>query len=86
MSNIARQGDMHSHGGTIIGGSPDTYVNGQRVARQTDMAMCPTHGMVQIIQGSGTVYCNGLRVARLGDLLSCGAIIIQGSPDAYAGD
>jgi uncharacterized Zn-binding protein involved in type VI secretion len=86
MSNVARQGDMHSHGGTLITGSPDTYANGQRVCRQTDQAMCPQHGMVEIIQGSATVYANGLRVARLGDLLSCGAIIIQGSPDTYAGD
>lgn len=86
MGNTARQGDLHSHGGTIIMGSPDTYANGMRVARQTDQAMCPIHGMVEIIQGSGTVYANGLRIARLGDLISCGAIIITGSPDTYTGD
>jgi uncharacterized Zn-binding protein involved in type VI secretion len=85
MSSVARQGDLHSHGGVIIGGSPDTYANGERVARQTDIAQCPIHGMVQIIGGSSSVYANGLRVARQGDLLSCGAVIIEGSPDVYAG-
>lgn len=86
MGNIARQGDLHSHGGQIITGSPDTFVNGARVARLTDLAMCPQHGAVQIIQGSATVYANGLQVARLGDLLACGAVIIEGSPDTFAGD
>lgn len=50
--SIARQSDMHSHGGQIIQGSPDVFVNGERAARQLDQAMCSTHGMVQIIQGS----------------------------------
>lgn len=86
MGNVARQGDLHSHGGQIVTGSPDTYANGQRFARMTDICMCPIHGMVQIIQGSATVYANGLRVARLGDLIACGATIITGSPDTYAGD
>lgn len=84
--NVARQGDLHSHGGQIITGSPDVYVNGERAARLTDLAMCPQHGVVEIIQGSATVYANGLQVARQGDLLACGAVIIGGSSDSYAGD
>jgi uncharacterized Zn-binding protein involved in type VI secretion len=84
--NNARQTDLHSHGGYIVSGSPDVYTNGLRDARQTDMCMCPIHGMVQIINGSATVYDNGLRRARSGDMLSCGAIIISGSPDTYTGD
>lgn len=79
---------MHSDGGQIIQGSPDVFVNGEKAARQSDQAMCPTHGMVQIVQGSSTVFVNGQRLARQGDLLSCGCgvVIIQGSPDSFAGD
>jgi uncharacterized Zn-binding protein involved in type VI secretion len=84
--NNARQTDMHSHGGQIISGSPDVYTNGLRNARLTDIAYCPQHGMVQIIGGSSTVYDNGLRRARAGDMLSCGAVILTGSPDVYTGD
>jgi uncharacterized Zn-binding protein involved in type VI secretion len=86
MSNNARQLDMHSHGGYILSGSPDVYTNGLQTARLTDLCMCPQHGIVSIIQGSATVYDNGLQRARLGDMLSCGAFIIQGSPDVYTGD
>lgn len=86
MGQTARQGDTHSHGGFIIAGSPDTFANGIPVARQSDPAMCVIHGMVQIIGGSSTVFANGMKVARVQDMLSCGAIIITGSPDVYTGD
>jgi uncharacterized Zn-binding protein involved in type VI secretion len=86
MAQVARQNDMHSHGGYIVNGSPDTFANGLPVARQGDMAMCSQHGMVQIITASSTVFANGHPVARVGDMLSCGAQIITGSPDTYAGN
>jgi len=78
--------DTHSHGGYILTGSPDTYANGIRVARQGDLAICNIHGVVTLIQGSATVYANGERVTRVQDMLSCGAFIITGSPDVYTGD
>jgi uncharacterized Zn-binding protein involved in type VI secretion len=74
---------MHSHGGYIIGGSPDRQANGLNIARIGDNAMCPQHGMVQIIGGSQDVLTNGLATARIGDSLSCGAVITGGSPDTF---
>ena len=86
MGQNARILDMHSHGGYIVTGSPDTMDNGLRQARVGDMCMCPQHGIVTIMQGSATAYANGYRIARSGDMLSCGAIILAGSPDTYTGD
>lgn len=86
MGQNARMLDMHSHGGYILIGSPDTYIDGLQQARLGDQCVCPLHGMVTIINGSASSYDNGLPVARAGDMLSCGAIIISGSPETNTGD
>jgi len=72
-------------------GSPDVYVNGLPLHRQTDHWMphtCPsipnTHDG-SLASGSSTVYCNGLQVGRVGDPVDCGSTVAQGSPDVYAG-
>jgi len=79
MPKVARIGDTHSHGGTIITGSPDHFDQGKAVARIGDSAICVAHGTVTIVSGSGTTKVNGIPVARIGDSLSCGSAISSGS-------
>lgn len=81
----ARKGDPHSHGGTIIEGSPDHTTNGIPTARLNDKAICPIHGIQVISSASTTVSVNGRGQARVGDSISCGATISSGSPDTFAG-
>ncbi|AJD58689.1 PAAR domain-containing protein [Synechococcus elongatus] len=83
---IARLNDVTDHGGIIITGSDDTFVNSRPVARKDDLHACPLHGLNTIITGSRTVFTNQRPTARIGDLCSCGAAIIEASEDTGAGD
>jgi len=76
----ARLGDVTSHGGVIVTGSPKFIDNGQLVARITDLHACPIHGVNCIVTGSPTTKSDALPVARIGDLCACGAAIVTGSP------
>lgn len=82
MSEVARVGDTHSHGGTIIEGSPKHFDQGKAVARVGDKATCPIHGEVTIVtQGASQKYFDqGKQLAKVGTSLSCGAVINSGSP------
>ena len=79
MPKAARVGDSISHGGSIVGGSPDHFDEGKAVARIGDPAVCSQHGTVVITSGSGSTKVNGIPLARVGDSLSCGAVISSGS-------
>lgn len=81
MAKTARLGDTSTHGGAIISASPDTYVNGIKVARFSDEFSCPIHGLQTIATGSPDISINGLPRARHGDYITCGARIISGCPD-----
>jgi uncharacterized Zn-binding protein involved in type VI secretion len=83
MIKQARLGDPISHGGVIITASPDVKANGIAVARLTDQVMCAFHGVQTIVTASTDVTANNLGCARVGDLCSCGAVIMDGSPDVY---
>lgn len=41
---------------------------------------CPRCGPAVVVSGAGNFRINNRAVARIGDTLSCGAIIISGSP------
>ncbi len=84
MPKVARLGDAISHGGTIASGSPNTFVNGLPLARVGDLVLCDIHAEQAIVSGSPDVFCNESPVARLGDAVSCGAVIIEGSPNVFA--
>ena len=62
----------HSVVGTIIEGSPDTFVNGLQAARLNDSVVhnCPHCGTGHISSASGTVSVNGIPAARLGDAVT----------------
>ena len=85
MPQIARLGDTSSHGGAIITSSQNVNANGQGVARQADTLLCPFHGPQSLVGCSGTVKANGRGVVRVGDAAACGATIVSGSPNVFAG-
>ena len=66
-----------SHGGSVIEGSPNVFVNGKAIARLGDAASCSLHGLTQISSASTITTVNGLPVARLGDTCACGAILVD---------
>jgi uncharacterized Zn-binding protein involved in type VI secretion len=85
MPKYARKGDPGSHGGVIITGSPDTSYDsdGTPVARVGDIYDCPEHGPNPIVTGSNRTFVNGKKAARVGDKTQCGAVITDGSPQAF---
>lgn len=83
MPRVVRIGDPGSHGGVVVTGSPDVYVNGLKVARVGDIYACPIHGANPIVSGSPDTYANDSNVARVGDTTACGATLVDGSPDTY---
>ena len=103
MPYIARVTDGHrgtcSHGetccphavtGSIVGGSPDTNINGRAVARLQDAVVhdCPHCGTGFISSASGSVKANGIGVARLGDSVTYpggGGTITSASGNVGAG-
>lgn len=76
MTPVARLGDPHSHGGIIITAAARWKCNGIAIARVTDKATCPIHGLVTIVSGSPNWICETQPIARIGSLLSCGAVVI----------
>jgi uncharacterized Zn-binding protein involved in type VI secretion len=72
-------------------GSPDVFVNGIPVHRQSDswaVHCCPPipacHSST-LAAGSSTVFANGLQLARIGDPVACGSSAATGSGDTFAG-
>ncbi|MDG3714358.1 PAAR domain-containing protein [Pseudomonas aeruginosa] len=41
---------------------------------------CPIHGTGTVVSGASQAKVNGRAVARIGDQISCGAVILTGSP------
>ncbi|MFK1566622.1 PAAR domain-containing protein [Pseudomonas aeruginosa] len=41
---------------------------------------CPLHGPGTVVSGASQAQVNGRAVARIGDQISCGAVILTGSP------
>ncbi|HCD6632278.1 PAAR domain-containing protein [Pseudomonas aeruginosa] len=41
---------------------------------------CPIHGTGTVVSGASQAQVNGRAVARIGDQISCGAVILTGSP------
>lgn len=94
MPAVARNTDLIGHvisgvltvTGNITSGDLTVLTNGLATARLTDHAHCnlPTHGDVTISGPcSLNVFYGGLAVARVGDGISCGAVIISGSPTVF---
>ncbi|OON40179.1 hypothetical protein BTJ39_09795 [Izhakiella australiensis] len=87
MQPAARLGDASSHGGAIVSGSGNVFINSQPAAiAGVSVATCALlHGAASIACGSGTVFINEQPAARLGDATGCGAAITCGSGNVFIG-
>ena len=83
MPLAVRKGDTGSHGGEIITGSGNVFVEGKEAARKGDIYACPRHGPNQIVEGSSDTIINGRKAVRHGDKAACGASMISGATKTY---
>ncbi|MCU5781393.1 hypothetical protein MA04_00693 [Alcanivorax balearicus MACL04] len=71
-------GDKTDHGGTVIGASITTDIEGKGIARVGDPVICPKcNKLTHIISGDPTNREDGKEIARHGDKTSCGAMLIS---------
>ncbi|MFC5474538.1 PAAR domain-containing protein [Paraherbaspirillum soli] len=82
----ARVGDPLSHGGSIIKGSSNVFINGKPAAYVSSEVNCSSDDKQTISKGSSTVFINGKPAVRVNDTTSCGATVTSGSPNVFIGD
>ncbi|WP_207001578.1 PAAR domain-containing protein [Trinickia mobilis] len=84
----ARQGDPTAHGGAVLNGSGNVFINGSPAAfAGCSTTSCPVHCSGQaVVQGSSTVFINNVPAVFVGSPTSCGAAITAGSPNVFIGD
>jgi uncharacterized Zn-binding protein involved in type VI secretion len=83
---IVLAGDCIDHGGYVIASDSSFIVNNKPVALIGDEALCAMHGLTKIIASEMVDVLSGdKQVARIGDKTECGATIIGGSKNTYAG-
>jgi uncharacterized Zn-binding protein involved in type VI secretion len=84
---IILSGDCIDHGGYVIASDTSTIVNGKPVARIGDKVLCYKHGETEIILvGINKVTSGKKQIARIGDKTKCGAKLLGGSQDTFAGN
>ncbi|NNG27369.1 MAG: hypothetical protein HKM87_07575 [Ignavibacteriaceae bacterium] len=75
------------HGGYVLATEDHVFAHGKPVARVGDHALCLRHGITEIVGDKDVkVYSDEQRIARVGDKTKCGAIIMGGSFNVYAGE
>jgi len=83
---IVLSGDCIDHGGYVNASSTSFIVNDKSVALIGDEVLCKKHGTTKIIASEKVDVLNGdKQIARIGDKTECGATIIGGSKNTYAG-
>ncbi|WP_075123137.1 PAAR domain-containing protein [Burkholderia paludis] len=80
MRGIIRVGDVHSHGGVVQTGAPNSKVIGRAVGRIGDHCVCPMHGDVVIVEGDPEMKVEGSHAAFHGHKTSCGAVLFSSLP------
>ncbi|MDU7388372.1 PAAR domain-containing protein [Atlantibacter hermannii] len=70
-------GDKTSHGGVVMTGSSQIFIDDRAVARKSDKVSCPEHGDNIIIEGDENHDDNGLPVALENGHCACGAVLIS---------
>ncbi len=84
---IILAGDCIDHGGYVIANDKNTTVNGKPVARIGDKVLCFKHGETEIIaSANNNVLSKKKQMARIGDKTNCGAKLLGGSRDTFAGN
>ena len=75
------------HGGYILATEDHVFAHGKPVARVGDHVLCLRHGITEIVGDKDVkVFSDEQRIARVGDKTKCGAIIMGGSFNVYAGE
>jgi len=84
---IITVGDKTDHGGVVISGSPDHYIQGRAIARLGDKVACPQfnpggkpHGINKIITAHNILTVNGVPVAVDGSATECGCKLAGSMP------
>ena len=87
MLSAARLGDVTTHGGAIVNGAGNVFINGLPAALALiSIATCAaTHGAAPIVTGSGSVFIQGVQAVRIGDISGCGAVVGSGSGNVFIG-
>jgi uncharacterized Zn-binding protein involved in type VI secretion len=84
---IILSGDCIDHGGYVIATDKSTIVNGRPVAKVGDKVICFKHGETEIVLTENiNVTSNKKRIARIGDKTKCGAKLLGGSRNTFAGN
>lgn len=77
MPEIIRLGDLTSHGGKVIEGSPADICMGKPIAYMGHKVQCPKcKGVFPIVEGALTTTFYGKGVALAGMRTACGAVLI----------
>jgi uncharacterized Zn-binding protein involved in type VI secretion len=75
------------HGGYVLATDDLVYAHGKPIARVGDHVLCLRKGITEIIGDKDVkVYSDEQRIARVGDKTNCGAIIMGGSFNVFAGN
>jgi len=83
---IVLAGDCIDHGGDVIASKSGFFVNNKQVAFVGDEVMCMQHGLKKIVATKKIDVMSGdKQIARIGDKTDCGATIIGGSKNTFAG-
>jgi uncharacterized Zn-binding protein involved in type VI secretion len=83
---IVLSGDCIDHGGHVVASDSSFFVNNKPVALIGNEALCTQHGLTKIVTSETVAVVSGNKqVARIGDKTDCGATIIGGSKNTYAG-
>lgn len=86
MKPAARVNDAISHGGNIVSGSGNVFINSLPAAAVAiSNAACSIDGSTVVVSGSGTVFINNQPAARISDSTACGATIVAGSGNVLIG-
>ncbi|SEJ77252.1 MULTISPECIES: PAAR domain-containing protein [unclassified Achromobacter] len=82
-----RAGDLIAHGGSILTGSPDVFINKLPAAFCGASAVCcGLHVSAQAVaSGAPTVFINGLKAAHKASCSSCGSPAATASLDVFIG-
>ncbi|MGB5289140.1 MAG: PAAR domain-containing protein, partial [Ignavibacteriaceae bacterium] len=73
--------------GYVIASDANLTVNGKTVARIGDKVICYKHGETEIIAvEKNNVTAGKKQIARIGDKTKCGATLLGGSRNTFAGD
>jgi uncharacterized Zn-binding protein involved in type VI secretion len=74
---IICEGDITSHGGTVLEGFPDLSIDGRPVAGFGHKVSCPQcDGIFPIAESSPIMSCHGVGIAFDGMRTACGAILL----------